>query len=147
MVIYYYSQITILINKIRTRLKIQVDKVKSMCPPCNFDFLRVFFQKQCLAIDAIFLRLARHLACTSFLSSSDSWVLKLMILYPKVTNYPHLICLLHQSLLRHVLFGSGDGGVMTVALLRLARVLVFVAGWSKNMFVIFISCRILCIGC
>jgi hypothetical protein len=49
-----------------------------------------------------------------------------------------LICLLQQALLRQVLPGSGDGGAMTAACLRLTLVSIIVA-WFKYLFIIFIT--------
>ena len=46
---------------------------------------------------------------------------------------------LPDCLLQQVMPGSGDGGAMTAARLRLASVLVVVARWSTNQDVIFIS--------
>jgi hypothetical protein len=54
------------------------------------------------------------------------------------------VCLLQQALLRQALSGSGDGGVRTVARLRLALVSVVVVRWSSDLIVIFITFRILC---
>ena len=54
------------------------------------------------------------------------------------------VCLLQQALLRQALPGSSEGGVRTAARLRLASVFVVVARWSEDLFVIFITFRILC---
>ena len=48
-------------------------------------------------------------------------------------------CLLQQGLP-----GSGEGGAMTAARLRLASVLVVVARWSTDLDVIFIICSVCC---
>ena len=51
---------------------------------------------------------------------------------------------LPDRLLQQVVPGSGDGGAMTAARLRLALVLVLVARWSTDLDVIFI---IFCVRC
>ena len=54
-------------------------------------------------------------------------------------SYGALARRLSDCLLQQVVSGSGDGGAMTAALLRLASVLVVVARWSMILDVIFIS--------
>ena len=54
-------------------------------------------------------------------------------------SYEALARRLPDCLLYQVLPGSGDGGAMTAARLRLTSVLVVVARWSTNLHVIFIS--------
>ena len=54
------------------------------------------------------------------------------------------VCLLQQALLRQALPGSSEGGVRTAARLRLASLLVVIARWSKDLFVIFIIFGMLC---
>ena len=54
-------------------------------------------------------------------------------------SYGALARRLPDCLLQQVVPGSGDGGAMTAARLRLASVLVVVARWSTNLDVIFIS--------
>jgi hypothetical protein len=49
------------------------------------------------------------------------------------------ICLLRQALR-----GSGDGGARTAVRLRLVIVFVVVARWSSDLFVIFMTFRLLC---
>ena len=58
-------------------------------------------------------------------------------------SYGALARRLPDCLLQQVVPGSGDGGAMTAARLRLASVLVVVARWSMILDVIFIS-RIHC---
>ena len=54
-------------------------------------------------------------------------------------SYGVLARRLLDGLLQQVVPGSGDGGAMTAACLRLASVLVVIAMWSTNLDVIFIS--------
>ena len=54
------------------------------------------------------------------------------------------VCLLQQALLRQALPGSGDGGARTAARLRLVLVVVVVVRWSTDLFVIYITFRLLC---
>ena len=54
-------------------------------------------------------------------------------------SYGALARRLPDCLLQQVVPGSGDGGAMTAARLRLASMLVVVARWSTNLDVIFIS--------
>ena len=54
-------------------------------------------------------------------------------------SYGALARRLPDCLLQQVVPGSGDGGVMTAARLRLAPVLIVVARWSTDLDVIFIS--------
>ena len=54
-------------------------------------------------------------------------------------SYGALARRLPDCLLQQVVPGSGDGGAMTAARLRLASVLVVVARWSTDLDVIFIS--------
>ena len=51
---------------------------------------------------------------------------------------------LPDRLLKQGLPGSGDGGAMTAAHLRLALVLVVIARWSIDLVVIFITSCVLC---
>jgi hypothetical protein len=53
------------------------------------------------------------------------------------------ICLLQQALLRQALPGSDDGGLRMAARLWLALVSVFIARWSSDLIVIFITFRTL----
>jgi hypothetical protein len=53
--------------------------------------------------------------------------------------------LLHATLkLRQVLPGSGDGGVRMVECLQLALVFLVIARWSKDLFIIFMTFRVVC---
>ena len=54
-------------------------------------------------------------------------------------SYGALARRLPDCLLQQVVPGSGDGGAMTAARLRVASVLVIVVRWSTNLDVIFIS--------
>ena len=54
-------------------------------------------------------------------------------------SYGALARRLPDCLLQQLVPGSGDGGAMTAARLRLASVLVVVARWSTDLDVIFIS--------
>ena len=53
------------------------------------------------------------------------------------------VWLLQQALLRQDLPGSSEEGVRTAARLRLASLIVVIARWSKDLFVIFITFGIL----
>ena len=59
-------------------------------------------------------------------------------------SYGALARRLPDCLLQQVVPGSGDGGAMTAARLRLASVLVVVARWSTDLDVIFIISRLRC---
>ena len=54
------------------------------------------------------------------------------------------VYLLQQALLRQALPGSSEERVRTAARLRLASLLVVIARWSEDLFVIFITFGILC---
>ena len=55
-----------------------------------------------------------------------------------------LVCVLQQSLLQQVFPGSSEGRVRIATRLRLASLLVVIARWSEDLFVIFITFGILC---
>ena len=59
-------------------------------------------------------------------------------------SYGALARRLPDSLLQQVVPGSGDGGAMTAARLRLASVLVVIARWFMNLDVIFIISGVHC---
>ena len=59
-------------------------------------------------------------------------------------SYGALARRLPDCLLQQVVPGSGDGGAMTAARLRLASVLVVIARWSTDMVVILITSVVLC---
>ena len=59
-------------------------------------------------------------------------------------SYGALARRLFDCLLQQVVPGSGDGGAMTAARLRLASVLVVVARWSTDLDVIFIISSVRC---
>ena len=59
-------------------------------------------------------------------------------------SYGALARRLPDYLLQQVVPGSGDGGAMTVARLRLASVLVVVARWSMDLNIIFIISGVRC---
>ena len=59
-------------------------------------------------------------------------------------SYGALARRLSDCLLQQGLSGSGEGGAMTAAHLRLAPVLVVIARWSMDLVVIFITSSILC---
>ena len=59
-------------------------------------------------------------------------------------SYGALARRLPDSLLQQVVSGSGEGGAMTAARLRLASVLVVIARWFMNLDVIFIISGVHC---
>ena len=59
-------------------------------------------------------------------------------------SYGALTRRLPDCLLQQVVPGSGDGGAMMAARLRLASVLVVVARWSTNLDVFFFLCSLYC---
>ena len=67
-----------------------------------------------------------------------------MVAAPVCWSFGALARRLPDCLLQQGLPGSGDGGVMTAARLRLAPVLVVVARWSIDLVVIFITSCVLC---
>ncbi len=67
-----------------------------------------------------------------------------MVAAPVCWSFGALARRLPDCLLQQVVPGSGDGGAMTAARLRLAPVLVVVARWSTNMIVICINFIVLC---
>jgi hypothetical protein len=72
----------------------------------------------------------------------DGCCSRVMVLGALARRLP--VHLLQPALPRQVLPSSNEGGARTVARLRLVRVLVIVARWSKDLIVIFIILEISC---
>ena len=76
----------------------------------------------------------------SDLRYSSSTAIVVLVRWP----YGALARRLPDCLLQQVLPGSGEGRAMTAACLQLASVLVVVARWSTDLFVIFIISSVRC---
>ncbi len=104
---------------------------------------------RCVSVGSVFGGFAR--ICSSFvfvhvfrldpsyLHSSSATVTILVCWF-----YGALAQRLPDCLLQQGLPGSGEGGAMTAARLRLASVLVVIARWSTDLDVIFIISRVRC---
>ena len=95
-----------------------------------------------ICLDPVFvrLRLGVYRFDPSDLRLSSSAMVAALVRW----SYGALARRLPDCLLQQGLPGSGEGGAMTAARLRLAPVLVVVARWSMDMVVIFIISVILC---
>lgn len=93
-------------------------------------------------MDSVFVRLC---SCVCRLNPSDlNFSLLVVVAAPVCWSYGALAQRLSDCLLQQVVPGSGEGGAIMAAHLRLASLLVVLARWSMNLDVIFI---ISCIRC